>query len=476
MVNKNISLKKFLEFLEFDSNSNKLISIADVLLADLGRIISGKLKIKKHNLWNLVFLYLRKLINFLHLLKNVKIVLFAQQKEFVLIHITEQNHLYQLVPIFNELNKNIDVKFFTTKLSVLKKLRLLNLPILELHFLNSRNKIQPTKWSLKREFKLLKAEGMLNSEIKNYYFICLADLIIQKFLYKFNLDNKNTKAILIGNDLTQEGRLLASIAKRNGIKTYSIQHGYLAKDWLQKYHICDYFFVFGLASKLRLDSQTNGNTLSIISGAPYLEGNPIESVKKKDSAKIIKNQLKIKSGYVLVCLSGYGHLTSREHYFRILELLQKSFSHSKDIHFVVKLHPKEQISDYECAKISDLNNVTCLKHPVSVELGLNIFDWLENSIGIITGNSSTSFEALYMDKPVICIDIDNEYTDFEFKKYKAAPYLMNEYDLNMALCQIDDIIDNYRDARFKLKTDYFYQNQDLLASTIIGNFVLEHNN
>jgi hypothetical protein len=473
---KNTCLKKFLEFVEVDSNSNRLISIADVLLADLGRIISGKLKIKKHNLWNLSVLYLRKLIHFFNLLKNIKIIYFARQKEFVLIHLTEQNHLSQLIPIFNELNKNIDVKFFTTKLSVLKKLRLMNLPILELNFFIFKHKIQPIKWSFKREFELLKAEGILTSEIKNYYFICLADLIIQNFFYKFNLDTKNIKAILIGNDLTQEGRLLASIAKREGIKTYSIQHGYLAQDWLQKYHICNYFFVFGLASKIRLDSQTNGKILAIISGAPYLEENGIEIIKKMDSTKIIKNYLKIKNGYVLVCLSGYGHLTSRDHYYQILELLQKSFSHSKDLHFVVKLHPKEQISDYECARISEMNNVTCIKHQVNEELGLNIFDWLENSIGLITGNSSTSFEALYLDKPVICLDINNEYTDFEFKKYKAAPYLANAIDLNMALSQINDINDNYRDTRFKLKTDYFYQNKDQLASTIISNFLLNYNN
>ena len=303
---------------------------------------------------------------------------------------------------------------------------------------------------------MLEEKEINSKEIIQYLQQSIVRAFCQRKLYAGALHNNNLSAVLVGNDLTFDGRLITRMANSMGISTHSIQHGYLADDWLQRYHIVNEFYTFGNVSKAKLDGQSLTSTKTITMGAPYLDQFSKETYSKTSVINQFEEKLDINPNYVLICLSGPGHLTSHQHYLQILESLFEAINSKPMQQFVIKLHPKEKLSDYENLQFNDCENVIIAGMKNTSGLPNGIFYWLANCRGLITGNSSTAYEALLMDKPIISIDLKNEYPNVEFKQYEAAHCVANIHELKIAIENLDKNCRFYKAGRSKLLDDYFF--------------------
>jgi CDP-glycerol glycerophosphotransferase (TagB/SpsB family) len=466
-------LDKFLSLCQRNEELQKpqILSLCDILIADIGRIVSGRIV---HRNYGFLRSCINRLRDFSYFI-SIYFLFYRDKKENVdiLIHLTEKTHLDQWFPVYEELKNSKKVAFITSKRKLLQTLSEKGLPIAHVgqvffHSYGFNFKL------LRNTRALLEKNGIESKGIIQYIEQSLTNAFCQRRLYAGALHNNELSAVLVGNDLTFDGRLLTRMANSMGINTHSIQHGYLADDWLQRYHIVNEFYTFGKVSKAKVDGQSLTSTKTITMGAPYLDQFSKETYNGSSVIQQFKEKLGINSNYVLICLSGPGHLTSHQHYYRILESLLEAINNRPMQQFVIKLHPKEKLSDYKKLQFHQCENVFIVgKHNVS-DLPNGIFYWLANCLGMITGNSSTAYEALLMNKPIISIDLKNEYPHVEFKKYEAADCVTNIDELNGAIKNLDKNCKNFEEGRIALLNDYFFTSEGSSASARIAARIIEN--
>src|SRR5690606_11866409 len=144
-----------------------------------------------------------------------------------------------------------------------------------------------------------------------------SDLIALSNELEVLLKKMSPSYVLVGNDLTWEGRLLARLARRNSCRTGVIQHGLLGHEKVNKYHIVDDFFVYGPTFKAILEEDGLTGVNVVVTGAPYLDEKADLCSDRPHPA--IKECFQLKGRFVLVALSGVGHRTSIENYHLTLE-------------------------------------------------------------------------------------------------------------------------------------------------------------
>ncbi len=445
--------------------STAYLSPIDILFGDIGRLVSGGVV---HFNYGFVRSCINRLSDFSYFIA-IYFLFYRDKKENVdiLIHITEITHLDQILPVYEELKNTKKVAFITSKQKLLQTLSEKGLPIAHIGQVFFHSYGFNFK-SLRKTNALLQKNKIETKGIIQYLEQCITNAFCQLRLYAGALHNNQLSAVLVGNDLTFDGRLITRMANSMGIYTHSIQHGYLANDWLQRYHIVNEFHTFGNVSKSKLDEQSLTSTKAITMGAPYLDHFSKETFCEFSVIDQFKEKLGIKPNYVLICLSGPGHLTSHHHYYRILESLLEAINNRPMQQFVIKLHPKEMLSDYENLHFHQCKNVSIVgKHNVS-DFPNEIFYWLANCLGLITGNSSTAYEALLMNKPIISIDLKNEYPHVEFKKYKAAHCVTSSDELKSAIENLDKNCKDFEEGRKALLNDYFFTSEGSSASARIA--------
>lgn len=257
----------------------------------------------------------------------------------------------------------------------------------------------------------------------------------------------NPKALLVGNDLTVEGRVASTIFKNNGIFTCCIQHGDMSHP-LHTKHVVDSFFLYGTKS-LKEIAKYDASARFSVTGAPYLEN----SWKSDD--ELLNDWPGMFSPCILVALSGPGNNTSYAHHQMLAEAVFKLAHELKDIHIVVKLHPKDRLENYpqrEGQYESDRIRIV----PYSPDS--SIFSWLHKCDILITGASTTAIEAMHVSKPVITLDFMNEYKGFSFID-ECATMHVNDYSALKEAVQLLLSDDRERNARIEkgraFATDYY---------------------
>jgi hypothetical protein len=466
-------LDKFLNLSQRNSKlqNPQILSLCDILIGDIGRILSGRLKFDE--------------VNFIkHFLFGVQAnVIFFKNcwsysqhaekgKMDILIQATEMNHLTQLVPVYHELKKHARVAFVTTNFKLADQLISSGLP-LAIGGLNLRFSLKFSFLPISKELATFSKEGFDTRLIYKYLKSCLSNIRAQKLIYDTTLKFYDPKSLVVGNDLTFEGRMLVRMANSLNLKTYSIQHGFIAKDWLQGFHIAKTLFLYGQISKTRLDIQLRSNVNTVVAGAPYLDAFSADVIESSEELKSALTSLKVKKGYFLVCLSGYGHVTSLNHYNRILEVLESQIAASPDHTYVIKLHPKELISDYQRYDFHRFENVKFILPNSDLNRDTSIFTWISGSKCLITGNSATLYEAILMDRPVISIDLAQEYPDEKVSDYKAILYAKSkeEFESIFAANLFEDEI--LRMNMKRLSQDYFYAERNSCAAERISIYILK---
>lgn len=241
----------------------------------------------------------------------------------------------------------------------------------------------------------------------------------------------NPGIVIIGNDLSFFGRILASICNERKINSIAIQHGTIPFDPIHKYHLANKLYVFGKKSQEVLLSLGIEKEKIQITGAPYLDAKLFDKNTRKADKLLKYFKLKSTDKIALVALSGAGQRTSLKHHKKLIETINILAGNFSQYKFLIKLHRKDDIKFYSDLKKFSKNIV--VKRKIKPAISNDIFDWLKISEVLITGNSAVATEAMLMKKPVLTIDLMNEYPFMDFIQEKASLHSEN----------VDDTIKNF---------------------------------
>lgn len=380
----------------------------------------------------------------------------------------EPTHLNQQIPVAKILTeKGVQFNFITNQIKIYKNIRqagfnaqfidiksdlipLIHFEITELYDQISKNNLKDSKPIVDKkviDFVILRL-GFLMNEV----------LAIIRSILKYMVSMR-PRVVLVGNDITLEGRVATKICQAMGINTACIMHGSIAGEPLHSMHIVDNYFVYGQIAKDYLVSIGINPENLFVCGAPYIER---LSMVKKSVHPILRKKLRLKNqdGFVLLALSGPGHCTSYEHFNRIVESVVKFSAHEPDIDVVIKLHRKDSKKNYSRIMYHYPESNLLIVENGRKGFPTDIFDWLRGCKLVITGSSTVAIEAMLMKVPVITVDYMNEYQEVDFIDLEATFHVKTETELFEAIQDMFYLPENYKDTMRKAHhyiESYFYK-------------------
>ena len=226
-------------------------------------------------------------------------------------------------------------------------------------------------------------------------------------------------------------------------------------EFLDTYHQVDRFFIFGNAIKNDLINKGVDSSKLFVSGSPYT--NKIIDLQKNNFSLYSKlKNFKKDLPNILIAHSGPGNSTSFIHYQKFLKNLFRLIRTNKKFNWVIKLHRKDTIDNFKQAlDISDFSeyNIIDTNHFLYDK---NIYDWFNHCNLLITGNSSTSVEAMLFSIPVITADFDNEYDQVDFIDQNTTYHAKTYKEFSTFFQEI--IIDKKLDLNIKKNAKEYSKN------------------
>ena len=223
------------------------------------------------------------------------------------------------------------------------------------------------------------------------------------------------KVLVVGNDITVEGRAAALVAKAAGVRVVVMMHGHVGtNNPLHGLHLADRLVAYGDAHRRVLVELGISPEAISVCGAPYLDQRPAAGAAVHPA---IAKAFSLSPGepWVLVATSGPGHSVSLAHHLTLIENLLTLSARLPEVTFIAKLHRKDNPQYYH-----DL----MAKHPAQRRLIVvragspgvpdNILDWLQGCRAVLTGASMVAIEAMLMRVPVITMDFAHELSGVEF--------------------------------------------------------------
>jgi hypothetical protein len=397
---------------------------------------------------------------------------------------TEHTHLDQLEPVFQTLKKqNRDFIIVSNKLPIHRKLKpIFNSIFLPKPLLNYNNR-ECTKLKIlcKKILEDFVQHPVVQLPKYDIYKIIERELeIIVNQYYQFDLliEKYKPQKIFVGNDTTREGRLITMLAKRyKEIKSYCIMHGSITGEPLDTYHQVDCFFLYGEAAMKDLIS--NGMIASNlkISGAPYLDNFIVEGNKGINQILIEKLRLNCEKPYLLITNSGPGHSTSHEHYQKTLHCIFETASLFTDIQWIIKLHRKDSIINFEKVITKYPNHKIQIISSHEHGYPKSIFSWLQGATCLLTGVSTVAIEAMALNIPVVTMDFMNEFTNVDFIEKEATIHVRSQQELNEAITSLVKNKNLYTTKleNSKLYAQQFFHKHPIKSSEVIVNELNEPN-
>lgn len=205
------------------------------------------------------------------------------------------------------------------------------------------------------------------------------------------------RGILVGNCYTLEGRAAAKIAASQGVFVAAIEHGSIfPNDPIWQESPVDLICTWGEPSRRALLTCGVPDESICVTGAPRHDA-VFQRVAEIAATCPPKD-------YILVAIGGPGDQVRLEQHCKFIRMLYQAAQLAPEIKWLVKLHKKDssryypptgfdsnpQITIHECNYLSD---------------GLEIFDFLMKSRGIVTIASTVGSEAMALEVPVITVDI-----------------------------------------------------------------------
>jgi hypothetical protein len=252
------------------------------------------------------------------------------------------------------------------------------------------------------------------------------------------LDALRPKVMVVGNDLTTEGRAGCRVAATRGVASAMFTHGSVNGDALQRLHCADRVLVDGKRQFQVLAQQGIAEQRLIVCGAPNLDRLPPQTGRPHP---LLVPHLASQPGdpWILVATSGPGNRISYKHHTVVIEQLERLSLALGDTPVVVKLHRKDRLEHYQRALRNCAESNLIVVPDDAPGVPRSIFDWLQGCSVVLTGASAVAVEAMLMHVPVITMDFCEEIRDVDFIDAGATVHVRSGGDL---LEQVRGILSN----------------------------------
>jgi len=382
----------------------------------------------------------------------------------------EVTHLKQMIPVSDRLDEK-EFIYITNRLAIYNQLRKKGIAC---------RMTYKEKGSSSTDFDYLTlGKGFIPEKLKNEW-AAFCKIQIDDRYFKLEkeiscaMEILNPQKVIVGYDITPEGRLCAHVCRRLGILSISIQHGSVVGEPLDTEHIVETYLVYGERAKAYLTSVNRNQTSFEVFGAPYLDSENHSVVARE----IVLSELNLlpKHKTVLVALSGPGHCTTHKHFFQIVSSLVKLARDNRNINLIFKLHRKDSLENYTPI-FNQLNFVCPIIEANDKRFSTDIFFWINQVDLLVTGGSAVALEAMLKGKPVVIIDYQNEYQDIDFIDMGCTFQVTDESQLSptvsevLSLSSTQELHSIQRNARSYIN-EYFHSEKEP-ASLRIANWLLQ---
>lgn len=250
------------------------------------------------------------------------------------------------------------------------------------------------------------------------------------------LDRLAPRLLVVGNDLTLEGRVATRVAQRRGIATAAIMHGLLAREAIESRHVVDRFLLFGRGSHELLVEIGLPPGRLVVTGSPQLEAQLAASTAAQRGTRsaVIDRRLGLRSARprFLVATSGAGHSVSQQHHREFIAALGKVAASHPQADFLIKLHRKDRPELY--AELGDRARAPNVRIVAGrSDLPASILDWIAGSTAVITAASTVALEAMVLGVPVITVDLRGELGGLELITSGATLHATRPSDFESAV-------------------------------------------
>jgi UDP-N-acetylglucosamine 2-epimerase len=226
---------------------------------------------------------------------------------------------------------------------------------------------------------------------------------------RYLLTELEPRALVVGNDISVEGRAACLVAARQNVPTVCAAHGASSANPLHGDHVAERVLVYGETDRRELASFGLPRDRAVVCGAPSFDAYPGQSGRAYPA---VERALELTPGrrWILIATSGPGDKVSSAHHRALIEVFAELAERFPDVRIAVKLHPKDTLENYSSAARSGLR-----VFGATTPLGqLPIADWLQGCPLLVTGGSAVALEAMLLDVPVLTVDLMNELESVDF--------------------------------------------------------------
>jgi len=378
----------------------------------------------------------------------------------------EPTHVRQMLPVSNQLVKS-DYLYITDRLRIYVMLAELNIKCLLIPVAYGHKKFEFDYLTLGKGF-------IPNKLSEKWQLFC--EYQIENRFDEIELSISNAIDLLqplklvIGYDITAEGRFCVKYCNKIKIPTYCIQHGSIAGEPLDGEHIVDNYILYGDQAKDYLIKIGNKPEILKVFGAPYLNDEIVDAQSKKEVFELLN--LTITHKTILIALSGPGHCTSFEHFNQIVKSLVEYAKQNSDVNLIFKLHRKDSPRNYE-AIFSNVDFFCPVIESNDKRFPDDIFYWLSLVDALITGSSTVALEAMLKGKPVVTIDYKNQYQNIDFIDLHCTYHVTAENELTKTLgIALNTSKDNKINTNAKQYINKYFYTEEKPASLRIAEWLM----
>jgi hypothetical protein len=256
-------------------------------------------------------------------------------------------------------------------------------------------------------------------------------MVIEARLAAARLARRRPRVVVIGNDLTPEGRAAQDVFHRFGIPTASLAHGFVSGNPLSAHHTVDRMLVEGDVHRRHLLRVGVPEERVVVVGAPHLDARPAQS-GRRDPEVAAAVGADAARPFVLVALSGAGHSISQGHHEAIVTALARCSALLPDVDFVVRCHWKDSPDLYR-QKAAEIPGARLLLPAGGGRAASDIAAWLQGAGALVTGASASAVDAMFLGVPVVTVDLHDALGWVEFVRGGATLHATSEAELEGAL-------------------------------------------
>ena len=338
-------------------------------------------------------------------------LLFAPKADLLFMTSHPDHHAQygELEPLFKE--KGITWVYITNKLKIYQELKRKEKRV---YFLDNANKNDLSRFYVDTK-NTPDFEKAIESHVQQHlgYFRYLEKQL------RWMINRLSPKVIVTANELLVPQRVALMLFREKSLQTLCLQHGYIsANNVIYKELLSDQFLVYGQVSKqAMLDMGFPENRMEVVGSLLYKDTLP-------HFAPSTQSFLSLGKKNILVAFSGAGNSTSLKHHLMQIQTIDALANEMEDVHFLVKLHPKDDIQYYQGIH---RNNIRVVSHADFMNQKGDFIDVIARSNAVITSVSTSMYDAFKLGVPVCVLDLENEYADSDVIQAKVVTYC-NSFD------------------------------------------------